>query len=222
MQLPTGPGREADSRRSRAPATPEWRYEPGFLAPGDADLLLEGLLRLTDWERLRLRIFGREVEAPRLTAWYGDPGASYAYSGVVHEPRPWPECLVALRDRLRAELGAPFNSVLANLYRDGRDSMGWHSDDERELGEQPLIASVSLGARRRFLLRQRGAGTENVELELEHGSLFAMWGSTQRRWKHRVPRSARCHEPRVNLTFRYIRTADRRLRSRGASRAAQS
>jgi alkylated DNA repair dioxygenase AlkB len=204
------------------PAAPEWCYEPGFLAPGQADLLLERLLRLPDWEQLRLRMFGREVEAPRLTAWYGDPGASYAYSGVVHEPRPWPECLVALRASLRAALEVPFNSVLANLYRDGRDSIGWHSDDERELGEQPVIASVSLGARRRFLLRQRGAGTESVGLELEHGSLFAMWGSTQRRWKHRVPRSARCHEPRVNLTFRYVCGADRRPCSREASRHTQS
>jgi alkylated DNA repair dioxygenase AlkB len=129
---------------------------------------------------------------------------------VVHEPCPWPACLAALRAQLCAHLAVRFNSVLANLYRDGRDSIGWHSDDEPELGEQPVIASVSLGARRRFLMRQRGVeDAATVGFELEHGSLFSMWGSTQKHWKHRVPRSARCEAPRVNLTFRCILAAER-------------
>ena len=195
---------------SRERETP-WQccYEPRFLAGPDADELLARLLRSSDWEQLRLRIFGREVPAPRLSAWYGDPGATYAYSGVVHEPRPWPAYLAGLRQQLCVRLGVRFNSVLANLYRDGRDSVGWHSDDERELGEEPVIASISLGARRRFQMRLRAEGGEIVAFELEHGSLFAMWGSTQKRWKHRVPRSARCGAARVNLTFRCILDTDR-------------
>ena len=204
--------------RQRRPDTAEeppreYEYQPTLLVPGEADALLARLLRLPDWEQLQLVVCGRKVPAPRLTAWYGDPGAAYAYSGVVHEPRPWPACLADLRERLCAHLGVRFNGVLANLYRDGSDSIGWHSDDEPELGERPTIASVSLGARRRFLMRQRGGrggkDTASVAFELEHGSLFAMWGSAQTNWKHRLPRSARCVEPRVNLTFRCILEADR-------------
>jgi alkylated DNA repair dioxygenase AlkB len=203
----TGPDRLGNPRWSSSTQVEpcrQYRYEPGFLPRSDADELLARLLSSLDWEQPRLRIFGREVPTPRLTAWVGDPGAAYAYSGVTHEPRPWPQCLAGLRERLHASLGVCFNSVLANLYRDGRDSVGWHSDDERELGEEPVIASVSLGARRRFQMRQRAEGGETVAFELEHGSLFTMWGSTQKSWKHCVPRSARCGTPRVNLTFRCI------------------
>ena len=183
----------------------EYAYQPAFLARAEADRLLEGLLGLPDWQQLRLRVFGRDVSAPRLTAWYGDPGARYAYSGVVHEPLPWPRGLAALRARLHTHLGVGFNSVLANLYRDGRDSMGWHSDDEPELGEEPVIASVSLGARRRFRLRHRARkDVLPIDLDLEHGSLLAMWGSTQDHWKHSLPKSARCDGVRVNLTFRRV------------------
>ncbi len=183
----------------------EYAYQPAFIACAEADRLLEVLLALPDWQQLRLRVFGRDVSAPRLTAWYGDPGARYAYSGVVHEPQPWPDDLAALRVRLCAHLGVEFNSVLANLYRDGRDSIGWHSDDEPELGEQPVIASVSLGARRRFRLRHRvRKDALPIDLDLEHGSLLAMWGSTQDHWKHSLPKRAGCGEVRVNLTFRYV------------------
>jgi len=197
-------------RPGRVAAPPrDCRYEPAFLAGEEADELLSRLLASPDWEQLQLRIFGREVPAPRLSAWYGDPGAVYAYSGVIHEPRPWPACLGLLREQLSARLGVCFNSVLANLYRDGRDSVGWHSDDEPELGEKPVIASLSLGARRRFLMRQRAAtDSASAAFDLEHGSLLVMWGATQKQWKHRLPRSARCSGPRVNLTFRCILAAD--------------
>jgi len=195
----------------QAGAPREARYQPGFLAPAEADELLVRLLQGRDWEQLELRIFGRRVPAPRLSAWYGAPDAVYRYSGVVHQPRPWPVCLAELRERLFARLGVRFNSVLANLYRNGRDSVGWHSDDEPELGGEPVIASVSLGARRRFLIRpRRETNAASVALELEHGSLFTMWGATQRDWKHCVPKSAGCSEPRVNLTFRRILGADER------------
>lgn len=156
------------------------------------------------WTVHRVRLFGRELAAPRLSCWIGDPDAGYRYSGVRHEPVPWPPVLLPLRERLQAETGVAFNSVLANLYRDGRDSMGWHSDDEPELGPAPVIASLSLGAARRFSLRHRRRAGQRVDLELPHGSLLLMRGATQANWQHAVPRTARAVGPRVNLTFRYV------------------
>jgi alkylated DNA repair dioxygenase AlkB len=180
-------------------------YLPSFVSPAAADRLLSTLLDLPDWKRERLTIFGRQVYTPRLTAWYGDPGIGYAYSGVVHTALPWLEELLDLRARMSAELSLSFNGVLANRYRDGRDSMGWHSDDERELGPRPVIASISLGARRRFLLRHRSRkDLATLELSLEHGSLLLMKGDTQHHWRHSVPKAARCTSERVNLTFRRI------------------
>ncbi len=181
-------------------------YHRTFLAPADADTLLEALLALPDWRRERLHLFGRDLDAPRLTAWFGDPGVSYAYSGITHVAAGWPAPIAALRDRLAAALGVRFNAVLANRYRDGRDSMGWHSDDERELGRRPVIASLSLGAQRRFLLRHRSRkDLETLDLPLEHGSLLVMQGDTQRHWRHSLPKTTRCHAERVNLTFRKVR-----------------
>jgi len=183
----------------------ELLYLADFLPVSEADRLLAQLLALPDWERLRLKLFGREVDAPRLTAWYGDEGARYGYSGIVHEPLRWPSVLGDLRRRLHDELGLCFDSVLANRYRDGRDSMGWHSDDEKELGPRPVIGSISLGAERRFLLRHRTRkDLETVELPLAHGSLLLMQGDTQRHWKHSLPKAARCRDERVNLTFRKV------------------
>lgn len=143
------------------------------------------------------------MPAPRLEAWYGDAGASYSYSGLAHEPLPWTPELQRLRERVEVAAGTTFNSVLANLYRDGNDSNGWHADDESELGEQPVIASLSLGAARRFLLRHR-ASVERVEVVLEAGSLLLMRGKTQQCWKHSVPKQRTVHAPRINLTFRRV------------------
>ena len=183
----------------------ELLYLKDFIPAAEADDLLCELIALPDWEQPRLRLFGREVDAPRLSAWYGDPGASYAYSGIVHEPRPWPPAIARLRERLWEELQLSFNSVLANRYRDGRDTVGWHSDDEKSLGVSPVIGSLSLGAQRRFLLRHRTRkDLEILELPLEHGSLLIMKGDTQRCWKHSLPRMARCKEERLNLTFRWV------------------
>jgi len=184
----------------------EVSYRSDFLSGSEADALLESLLELSDWRRERLRIFGRELDAPRLSAWYGDPGIAYSYSGVTHVALGWPEQLVGIHARLEAELGVPFNGVLANCYRSGADSMGWHSDDERELGSRPVIASLSLGAQRRFRLRHRSRDDlETLDLPLAHGSLLVMAGDTQRHWRHSLPKTKRCHEPRVNLSFRRIR-----------------
>ena len=186
------------------------RFQPAWLAGDAADGLFEALTDALPWSVHRIRLFGREVDSPRLSAWIGDADAVYRYSGTAFTPLAWTEALSALRLRLQAELGVPFNSVLANLYRDGRDAMGWHSDDEPELGPQPVIASVSLGAPRRFLLKHRKEPTLRGAIELPHGSLLMMSGDTQRFYRHALPRTARPLGPRINLTFRYVDPARRR------------
>ena len=154
------------------------------------------------WEQQTIRMFGRDILEPRLSVWIGDSAATYRYSGRTHEPVEWPERLDALRKHLEREVGQPFNSVLANLYRDESDSMGWHADSERELGDNPIIASVSLGETRRFWLKHKDA--EPVRLALRHGSLLLMTGTTQHHWKHSVPKETSSRDPRINLTFRNI------------------
>ena len=180
---------------------------PHWLAQDEADSLLEELRGSIAWEVHRIRMFGREVDSPRLSCWVGDSDATYVYSRTRFEPHPWTEALASLRWRAQQACGARFNSVLANLYRDGRDAMGWHSDDEPELGPRPVIASVSLGAERRFCLRPRAkdASPRDVRgLELPHGSLLCMSGETQRNYQHSLPRTSAAVGPRINLTFRWI------------------
>lgn len=178
--------------------------DPCWLASAQADALMQALLVEVPWETHRIRLFGREHASPRLSCWIGDPGATYRYSGTRFEPRPWPSVLLPIRERLGRELGVDFNSALANLYRDGRDAMGWHSDDEPELGAEPVIASLSLGATRRFLLKHRAEPEQRLALDLGHGGLLVMAGQTQRAYRHALPRTARPVGPRVNLTFRRI------------------
>ena len=180
-------------------------FDPQWLPRPQADALLAGLLEAVPWEVHRIRLFGRDVDSPRLSCWIGDPQARYRYSGTLFEPRPWPACLLPLRERLSRELGVAFNSVLVNRYRDGRDAMGWHRDDEPELGPQPVIASVSLGAPRRFSLKGVDAGAVRLSLELPHGSVLVMRGNTQSRYRHALPRTAKAVGERINLTFRRIR-----------------
>lgn len=179
-------------------------WVPDFLDAPTADRLLRRLARELAWRQEHIRLFGRRVAQPRLSVWYGDAGARYRYSSLDLFPLPWSRSLAALRGRLDDLLNAGFNSVLANLYRDGRDSMGWHSDDEPELGPEPVIASLSLGATRRFQLRHRTRRNERCELELTNGSLLVMAGSTQQFWQHQVSKTRRPVGPRINLTFRRI------------------
>ena len=180
-------------------------YRPGFLSDSESDDLLQGLWRDVDWRQDEIVLFGRRVRQPRLFGWCADPGVVYRYSGLRLDPAPWPVALVRLRRRLDATLGARFNSVLLNAYRDGADSMGWHADDERELGPEPLIASVSLGATRRFRLRRRHGG-RSLGLDLAHGSLLTMQGRSQADYQHAVPKTRRSVGLRINLTFRVVRT----------------
>lgn len=182
------------------------RYDAQAYPPAQADALFTALLAEIPWQPHRLRLFGRDVDAPRLSCWIGDAQAVYTYSGTRFEPRPWTPTVAALRDDLRRRLGVHFNSVLANLYRDGRDSMGWHSDDEPELGCEPLIASLSFGAVRTFRLRSRATREAALSIELAHGSALVMAAGTQRHYQHALPRRARVAAPRINLTFRRIAT----------------
>lgn len=180
------------------------RLWPRAFEVGEAGELLAGLRQGIDWQPEEIVIFGARRPVPRLVAWHGDPSAHYTYSGTAHVPRPWTPELQRVRERVQGLTGARFNAVLLNLYRDGRDGMGWHADDEPELGAEPMIASVSLGATRRFCLRHRGRKDRKLDLSLEHGCLLLMAGSTQRHWVHAVPKTTRPVGERINLTFRLV------------------
>lgn len=180
------------------------RYAPHWLNGDAADALFVALRDNIVWECHRIVLFGREVPSPRLSCWIGDADASYTYSRMRYQPRPWPEALRSIRARLRGVLGVDCNGVLANFYRDGRDGMGWHADDEPEIDPRVPIASLSLGVPRRFALRRRDDHGQRLSIELGHGSLLLMDASLQQRWQHALPKTARAIGPRINLTFRRI------------------
>ena len=180
------------------------RYDPCAYPHAEADACFDALRSGIPWQTHRITLFGREVDSPRLSCWIGDAGAVYTYSRTRFEPLPWTPTVARLRDDLARRLGIRFNSVLANLYRDGRDSMGWHSDDEPELGPAPLIASLSFGAERAFRLRSPATREHALSIELAHGSLLLMAGRTQRLYQHALPKRADVAAPRINLTFRSI------------------
>lgn len=172
---------------------------------GDPDQLLQRIIRDTDWQQEEIRMFGKIHRQPRLVAWYGDPSARYTYSGILHQPLPWSGQLRRLQRRLEPLAGCRFNSVLLNYYRDHRDSVGLHADDEPELGPRPVIASLSLGAERRIVFRHRTRrDLATFSLALPSGSLLIMRGATQRHWRHGIRKLTRPCGPRVNLTFRWI------------------
>ena len=177
----------------------------GFFAPAECARFMQSLFAETDWGQGRIKIYGKLYPEPRLTAWHGDAGKSYSYSGIVLHPRPWTPLLVEIRDRVDLAAGVRFNSVLLNLYRDGRDSNGWHQDNEPELGGNPVIASVSFGATRRFQMRHKiRKELARIDLDLEDGSLLLMAGPTQHFWQHQIPKTSRPVGARINLTFRLI------------------
>lgn len=160
------------------------------------------------WQQDEIKIFGRSIDLPRLTAWYGDAGAAYVYSGIRNDPKAWTEGLSRLREKLVADIGIDFNSVLANRYADGQQHQGYHADDEKELGPAPLIASLSFGASRRFLVKAKGKGTKAEAFDLENGSLLMMGGAMQKDYVHKIAKSTRVQGPRINLTFRQIKSLD--------------
>ncbi len=175
------------------------RYDPGFLPPEEADRYFAYLLTGIAWEE-RQGLFGQPL--PRLTAWFADRGVDYGYSGVVHTGAGWDEVVEEVRRQVEEATGGQFNSVLLNRYRDGRDSVAWHADDEPELGEAPLIASVSLGATRKFVLKHQD-GSDRRAYWLAHGSLLVMGGTLQHHYLHALPKTTAPVGERINLTFRW-------------------
>ncbi|AOK12239.1 MULTISPECIES: alpha-ketoglutarate-dependent dioxygenase AlkB family protein [Burkholderia] len=182
---------------------PEVDWYPDWLAPADADRLLAALIDEVAWRQDTIRTPRGRIPLPRLTAWQGERDAVYVYSGIRNVPAPWTPAVLELKRAVEETSRAPFNSVLLNRYRNGQDSLGWHADNERELGEVPVIASVSLGAMRVFDLRHRASGVTHV-YRLTHGSLLVMRGRTQAEWLHRVPKAPAVQGERVNLTFRFV------------------
>ena len=175
----------------------------GFYQTDDAQKLFDVLLEKLEWQEEQVFIYGRRVKVPRLMCWYGDEGASYQYSGVNHQPLPWITPLSSAKHKIEAHYHCLFNSVMANLYRNGADSMGCHADDEKELGENPLIASLSLGEQRLLKFRHQKS-KEVLDVVLSHGDLLLMAGEIQHHWQHELPKTKKQKTERINLTFRKI------------------
>lgn len=178
-------------------------YYPDAFDQHEASRLLKQLDAEIPWEQRQVRNFNKLIDQPRLVAWFGSGDAAYTYSGLTLDPHPWTPAVDECRRRCEALAGVSFNSGLANLYRSGQDTVSWHSDDEPELGPEPIIASVSFGAARRFDLRHR-SGAPTIKTELLSGSIVIMSGQCQAKWKHQVARTKRVDAPRINLTFRQI------------------
>jgi alkylated DNA repair dioxygenase AlkB len=180
-------------------------YIPSAFSETEADALMRQCLTELPWRQDRISIAGKLILIPRLQCWLGDPEAHYSYSNLTLHPQPWPEFLVDIKARIETLAAHSFNSALANLYRDGSDSVDWHSDDEAELGHTPIIASLSLGTSRVFELKHRyKKQLSALKLSLNHGSVLIMKGSTQQYWHHRIAKLKGLSEPRINFTFRHI------------------
>ncbi|MCU0566091.1 MAG: alpha-ketoglutarate-dependent dioxygenase AlkB [Oculatellaceae cyanobacterium Prado106] len=184
------------------PDTEIW-FHPALFDAAESDRLFTTLLQETPWKQEDITLYGQTMRQPRLTAWYGE--ASYTYSGLTLSPAPWTATLSEIKTRIESLSHLTFNSVLLNLYRNGNDSVSWHSDDEPELGKNPAIASVSFGATRRFMLRHKSDKSLKKAIDLPHGSFLLMRGETQHHWQHQIPKTAKLVQPRINLTYRVVR-----------------
>lgn len=194
---------DSGKRENILPYGGEVSYDPTWLDRGEADSLFAVLLGEEAWQSDIIKMFGKTIVTDRKVIWYGEPGCSYTYSGIKKEPRPWSALMRNLKERVEPHLGMEFNSCLANLYHHGEEGMGWHSDDEPELGEEPEIAVISLGAERKFKFKHK-TSNEVVDQVLGAGSLLVMQGKAQQQWWHSLPKSKRVTEPRISLTFRKI------------------
>ena len=178
-----------------------------FLNQSDANNLYDRCLNDISWQSSAIIMFGKKIDVPRLECWYGDLGCEYTYSGKSLKRFEFPNFLLNLRMLIEKKVNSNFNSVLANLYRDGQDSMGLHADDEKELGNEPVIASISLGENRPIIFQNKQT-KEKVTFDQPHGSLLVMQGKTQDHWKHAINKSKKIDKPRINLTFRNIITTE--------------
>ncbi|KMQ68547.1 2OG-Fe(II) oxygenase [Chryseobacterium sp. FH2] len=180
-------------------------YTEHFLTEKEADELKEKLLKIVPWKQTTQKMYDKTVITPRLTAWFGDDNISYKLDGRQFNVNPWLPELLLLKHRIEESSGYEFNSVLLNLYRNGNDSVAWHRDKESELGNRPVIASVSLGQVRNFDFRKVDNHHQKYSLPLQHGSLLFMKGDLQVNWEHRIAKSSKPMQPRINLTFRLVR-----------------
>jgi alkylated DNA repair dioxygenase AlkB len=179
-------------------------FFPGFFTKTDSDRLFDRLMNSTEWKQDKIRFYGKLIDLPRLTAWYGDIDKAYKYSGIPMNPLPWTESLLEIKTRIESVAKIRFSSVLLNQYRDGKDGVAWHCDDEPELGVNPTIGSVSFGSTRAFKLRSLTDKSIIEKIDLSHGSFLLMRGETQHKWEHEIPKTAKPTKTRINLTFRVI------------------
>lgn len=182
----------------------EYIFIPNFFNKAESDVYFHSLLKGIEWEQEEMMMYGKSIKLPRLTAWYGDNDKPYSFSGINLSPKTWTDALLEIKKKIEFKEQASFNSVLLNLYRDGNDSISWHTDAEKELGLNPIIGSVNFGATRKFQLRHKET-KEKIELELSHGSLLIMKGELQHYWQHQVPKTKKAIDQRINLTFRVIK-----------------
>lgn len=183
----------------------EISYYPNFFDKKNADLIYDQLLAEIPWQQDNITVFGKKHLQPRLTALFGNEGKPYSYSNIKMQPHPWNSLLQKLKYQIETVCETVFTTVLLNQYRDGKDSNGWHADNEKELGLQPVIASLSFGGERIFQLKHNSDKSLKKNILLEHGSLLLMSGNTQHYWKHQIPKTAKNVDPRINLTFRVIK-----------------
>lgn len=181
----------------------EFVYLPNFFSKQESDGFYISLKNNILWKQESMNMYGKKIDFPRLTAWYGDNDKPYSFSGITLSPSPWNEEIIAIKNKIEPESNVIFNSVLLNRYRNGLDSISWHTDAEKELGRNPVIASANFGETRKFQLRHI-VTKEKLEIELKHGSLLIMRGELQHFWQHQVPKSSKPLKERINLTFRVI------------------
>ena len=182
----------------------EYIYFPSFFNRNESDQYFSKLKNNTVWKQESMNMYGKKVDFPRLTAWYGNNDKPYSFSGITLQPLPWTSEMLTIKSKIEPISKTEFNSVLLNLYRDGNDSISWHTDAEKELGINPIIASVNFGATRKFQLRHIKT-KEKLDIELTHGSLLIMQGELQHFWQHQVPKTSKVVGERINLTFRVIK-----------------
>jgi len=179
-------------------------YYPHFFDKKEADVIFAELKKDIPWQQDDICVYGKIHPQPRLTALFGNEGKSYSYSNIKMQPHPWNPLLQKIKSKIESASDTNFTTVLLNQYRDGKDSNGWHADNEKELGINPIIASVSFGAERVFQLKHNSIPNLKQNILLEHGSLLLMKGSTQHFWKHQIPKTSKPIGERINLTFRII------------------
>jgi alkylated DNA repair dioxygenase AlkB len=179
-------------------------YYPNFFSNEEASRLFDVLQKEIPWQQDDIKVYGKVYSQPRLTALFGNEGKSYSYSNLTMYPHTWSPLLLTIKEKVEKATEAIYSTVLLNYYRDGKDSNGWHADNEKELGKNPIIASLSFGEERVFQIKHNHLENQKIKLTLEHGSLLLMKGTTQHFWKHQIPKTTKPIGPRINLTFRII------------------